>query len=57
MPTLQRAAFWFYVKAKGRSGWWTLLAFLNIFGFVGLWVLKDHATESKGALPGLNPAQ
>ncbi len=39
------ASFWLYVKAKGRSGWWALLAFLSVFGLVALLFLKDHAKE------------
>lgn len=36
-------ACWFYIKAKGRSGWWLLTCFL--VGPIAIWMLKDHAKE------------
>jgi uncharacterized membrane protein HdeD (DUF308 family) len=33
-------AAWFYIKAKGRSGWWILLLLLNLVGIVILALLK-----------------
>ena len=36
------ALCWFYVKAKGRSGWWVLLVpGLNIFGILVLVLLPN----------------
>lgn len=36
---------WFYLKAKGRSGWWMLLLIIMIFGLIGFALLKDLAKE------------
>ena len=38
-------ALWAYVKAKGRSDAWVLMAFLNVFGLIVLLLLKDHHKE------------
>ncbi len=34
---------WYYIKAKGRSGWWILVMVFNIVGLIILALLKDHA--------------
>jgi hypothetical protein len=37
---------WFYVKTKGRSGWWVLLLpCLNIFGILVLILLRSESQE------------
>lgn len=33
----------YYAKAKGRSPWWCLFAFLSLIGLIVLACLKDHA--------------
>jgi hypothetical protein len=35
----------YYAKAKGRSGWWSLFAFLSIIGLIVLACLKDRTKE------------
>jgi hypothetical protein len=37
-------SLWFYVKAKGRSGWWTLVIIFSLVGILILALLKDRAT-------------
>jgi hypothetical protein len=40
------ALCWFYVKTKGRSGWWVLLVpCLNIFGILVLVLLRSESQE------------
>jgi hypothetical protein len=34
-------ALWCYIMAKGRSGAWILMAFLNVIGLIVLLLLKD----------------
>ena len=36
----------YYAKAKGRSSWWCLFAFLSVLGLLVLACLKDH-TEGR----------
>ena len=36
---------WFYIKAKGRSGWWILFTFLHVIGLVVIACLKDKSRE------------
>jgi len=40
-------AVWFYIKAKGRSGWWILLLALNLLGLVILAFLPDRGTPGE----------
>jgi hypothetical protein len=35
----------YYAKAKGRSPWWCLFAFLSCIGLLVLACLKDHAKQ------------
>jgi RsiW-degrading membrane proteinase PrsW (M82 family) len=35
-------AFWWYIKAKGRSGAWILMLFLNLLGMLVILLLKDR---------------
>lgn len=45
-------ALWAYVKAKGRSGAWVLMAFLNVIGLIVLLLLKDlHKDRPGGVAP------
>ncbi len=37
--------FAFYAKAKGRSPWWCLFAFLSLIGLIVLACLKDLSGE------------
>jgi hypothetical protein len=37
--------FAYYAKAKGRSAWWSLFAFLSILGVLVLVWLKDKTEE------------
>ncbi|ARV19915.1 hypothetical protein AEP_02990 [Curvibacter sp. AEP1-3] len=40
------ALCWFYVKTKGRSGWWVLLVpCLNIFGILVLVLLRSESRQ------------
>ena len=43
-------AVWAYVKAKGRSGWWTLAGFAGFIGLIILLFLKDLA-KAGGSIP------
>jgi cell division protein FtsW (lipid II flippase) len=36
------AGFAYYAKAKGRSAWWCLFAFLSLIGLIVLGCLKDR---------------
>ncbi len=36
-------AVWFYIKAKGRSGWWLLMMVFSFFGLLALLLLEDRA--------------
>ncbi len=36
---------WFYLKAKGRSGWWTLLLSFTIVGLICFALMKDLAKD------------
>jgi hypothetical protein len=43
------AAFvWYFnfAKAKGRSGWWVLLGFLHLLGFIIILILPDKTQAS-----------
>lgn len=51
LPASFLLAFWFYLKAKARSGWWMLLVALNLFGLAGLLLLKDHAKDAPDRPP------
>jgi hypothetical protein len=43
-------ALWAYVKAKGRSDAWVLMAFLNVIGLIVLLMLKDlHKEDAASA--------
>ncbi len=37
----------YYARAKGRSSWWCLFAFLSIIGLLVLACLKDHTSSEK----------
>jgi hypothetical protein len=37
----------YYAKAKGRSPWWCLLAFLSLIGLIALACLEDRSRGSK----------
>jgi hypothetical protein len=37
----------YYAKAKGRSPWWCLFAFLSLIGLIVLACLKDRTEEQK----------
>ncbi len=40
------AVCWFYVKGKGRSGWWVILVpLLNIIGILVLVLLRNEARD------------
>ena len=38
---------WFYIKAKGRSGWWILMLVFSIVGLIVLALLKDRAKDDQ----------
>jgi len=42
-------ALWAYVKGKGRSDAWVLMAFLNVLGLIVLLCLKDQRKEDTTA--------
>jgi hypothetical protein len=48
-------AVWAYVKAKGRSGWWTLAGFAGFIGLIILLFLKDHTTAGASMPAGTQP--
>ncbi|MFH2133629.1 MAG: hypothetical protein ABII81_00405 [Pseudomonadota bacterium] len=39
------AIFWFYIKSKGRSGWWILMLWLSILGIIILLALEDRSSN------------
>jgi hypothetical protein len=49
-------AMWAYVKAKGRSGAWALMACWMLIGPIVILLLKDHSKEGAPAAPAA-PAQ
>jgi len=41
-------ALWAYIKSKGRSGFWVLLAvFLSLIGLIIIYFLKDKSKDIK----------
>jgi cytochrome bd-type quinol oxidase subunit 2 len=40
-------AFWWYIKAKGRSGAWILMLLLNLLGMIVILLLKDHCENGQ----------
>lgn len=40
-------AFWWYIKAKGRSGTWILMLLLNLLGMIVILLLKDHCENGQ----------
>ena len=39
------SAFWFYLKAKGRSRWWMCLLVFNLIGLLVIFLLKDRTKD------------
>ena len=40
-------AFWWYIKAKGRSEAWILMLSLNLLGMVVILLLKDYCKDGQ----------
>lgn len=36
-------ALWFYIRAKGQSGWWILMLVFNLIGLLVIALLRDEA--------------
>ena len=41
-------ALYFYLKAKGRSGWWMLLMIFSLIGLLVIFFLKDLKKSESG---------
>jgi RsiW-degrading membrane proteinase PrsW (M82 family) len=40
-------AFWWYIKAKGRSGAWILMLFLSLVGMAVIFLLEDRCKNGQ----------
>jgi hypothetical protein len=48
--------FWWYIRAKARSGWWMLALILNVLGWVVLVCLSDQAKDGSAPAVQQSPA-
>ena len=44
-------SFWWYIKAKGRSGGWIFMFAFNVIGMLVILLLKDHAKDGQPPAP------
>jgi len=43
--------FWWYIKAKGRSGNWILMLAFHVIGLIVILLLKDRAKDGQPPAP------